>query len=66
VHQRRKACNPGDWIGRNVRLQKEGGVMPQIKVIADMANDAVMHMERVNLEDFGSEHFRLQLVERLA
>lgn len=40
--------------------------MPQIKVIADMPNDAVMHSERVNVEDFGSEHFRRQLVERLA
>ncbi|MGZ6590090.1 MAG: hypothetical protein ACXVHX_38335 [Solirubrobacteraceae bacterium] len=35
-------------------------------MITDMPNDAVMHSERVNLEDFGSEHFRSQLVERLA
>ena len=40
--------------------------MTQIKVITDMPNDAVMHSERVNLEDFGSEHFRSQLVETLA
>ena len=40
--------------------------MPKIKVITDMPDDAVMHSERVNLEDFGSEHFRSQLVERLA
>jgi len=40
--------------------------MPQIKVIADLPNDAVMHSERVDLEDFRSEHFRLQLLERLS
>ena len=42
--------------------------MPQIKVIviADIPNNAVMLSERVNLEDFSSEHFRLQLAERLA
>jgi hypothetical protein len=40
--------------------------MPHIKVMADTQSDAVMHTERINLADFESEHFRAQLVERLA
>ena len=40
--------------------------MPQINVTADGLSDAVMHTERINVADFDSEHFRAQLVERLA
>ena len=40
--------------------------MPQINVTADGLSDAVMHTERVNVADFDSEHFRAQLVGRLA
>jgi hypothetical protein len=43
--------------------------MPQIIVTANQANDsregAVMLRERVNVEDFESDHFAAQLVERL-
>jgi hypothetical protein len=41
-------------------------VVPQINVIADGLSDAVMHAERLNVADFDGEHFRAQLVERLA
>lgn len=40
--------------------------MPQIKVTADEPRDAVMLSERVSVDDFESEHFRVQLAERLA
>jgi hypothetical protein len=43
--------------------------MPQIIVTADKLDDggdaAVMLKERVNLADFESDHFAVQLVERL-
>jgi hypothetical protein len=43
--------------------------MPHIIVTADRADDrgegAVMLRERVNLADFDSEHFAVQLVQRL-
>ncbi len=43
--------------------------MPQIIVTADTPNEGgqrpVMFTERVNLQDFESDHFQAQLVERL-
>jgi hypothetical protein len=43
--------------------------MPQIVVIADRPDGgderAVMFAERVNVSDFESRHFQVQLVERL-
>jgi hypothetical protein len=39
--------------------------VPEIKVVAN-ADDSVMLSERVNPDHFESEHFRAQLVERLA
>jgi hypothetical protein len=43
--------------------------VPQIIVTADRSSDrgdgSVMLRERVNVEDFESEHFAAQLVERL-
>ncbi len=43
--------------------------MPQIIVTADTPSEggqrAVMFTERVNVQDFESDHFQTQLVERL-
>jgi hypothetical protein len=40
--------------------------VPQINVTAAGPSDVVLVSERVNLADFESEHFRAQLVKRLA
>jgi hypothetical protein len=39
--------------------------MPRIVVVADARDRAVMFTERVNVSDFESRHFQVQLVERL-
>jgi hypothetical protein len=41
-------------------------VVPEIKVMAGESRDSIMLSERVTVDDFESEHFRTQLVERLA
>ena len=40
--------------------------MPEIKVTAGNLHGSVLLSERVTVEDFESDHFRAQLVERLA
>lgn len=40
--------------------------MPRIIVTADDPSRRVMHSERVTREDFQTEHFRVQLAERVA
>ena len=40
--------------------------MPRIIVMADRPTDIVMLSERISVDDFESDHFRAQLLERLA
>ena len=41
-------------------------VMPRIIVTADDSTERVLHSERVSSEDFETDHFRVQLAERVA